>query len=72
MGSIILEELGKKHIDDKPTGCVQIVLYKDHFEVLTTEDIGIDTTYIVCATVLDYLENVADDLDKVNQIMLKY
>jgi hypothetical protein len=69
-----LEDLGKKLTDD-PDGTVKgvfsVVLYDDHFKVLTTENLGIDDVYILCATVMDYLENVADDLDKVNKIMLQ-
>lgn len=63
----------KKHTDDKDkiTGQIVINLYEDSFEVKTTENIDFFTVYAVAAGIMEYLENVAEDLDKVDKIMLQ-
>ncbi len=62
----------KKHIDpDAITGQIVINLYEDSFEVKTTENIDFFTIYAVSAGIMEYLENVAEDLDKVDKIMLQ-
>lgn len=67
-----LEKAGKKHTDpDKITGQIVINLYEDSFEVKTTENVDFLTVYAVAAGILEYLENVAEDLDKVDKIMLQ-
>ena len=69
---------GKKHTEDtadKITGQIVINLYEDSFEVKTTENVDFFTVYAVAAGIMEYLEDVArdieEDLDKVNKIMLQ-
>lgn len=69
-----MEEHGKKPTDadtDKPTARIIINLYEDSFEVKTTENVGFFTVYAVAVGIMEYLENVAEDLDKVDKIMLQ-
>ena len=67
-----MDEAGKKPTDaDKPTGQIVIKLYEDSFEVKTTENIDFFTVYAVAVGIIEYLENVAEDLDKVDKIMLQ-
>ena len=62
----------KKHTDaDAVTGQIVINLYEDSFEVKTTENIDFFTIYAVSAGIMEYLENIAEDLDKVDKIMLQ-
>ena len=62
----------KKHTDlDKITGQIVINLYEDSFEVKTTESVDFFTVYAVAAGIMEYLEDVAEDLDKVDKIMLQ-
>lgn len=64
--------MSKKHTDpNKITGQIVINLYEDSFEVKTTENVDFLTVYAVAAGILEYLENVAEDLDKVDKIMLQ-
>ena len=64
---------GKKptDADDVITGQIVINLYEDSFEVKTTENIDFFTVYAVAAGIMEYLEDVAEDLDKVDKIMLQ-
>lgn len=65
---------GKKHTEDttdKITGQIVINLYEDSFEVKTTENVDFFTVYAVAVGIIEYLENVAEDLDKVDKIMLQ-
>ena len=67
-----MDEAGKKLTDaDKPIGQIVINLYEDSFEVKTTENIDFFTVYAVAVGIIEYLENVAEDLDKVDKIMLQ-
>ncbi len=67
-----MDELGKKPTDlDKITGQIVINLYEDSFEVKTTENVDFFTVYAVAAGIMEYLEDVAEDLDKVDKIMLQ-
>lgn len=67
-----MDELGKKPTDpDKITGQIVINLYEDSFEVKTTESVDFFTVYAVAAGIMEYLEDVAEDLDKVDKIMLQ-
>ncbi len=67
-----MDELGKKPTDlDKITGQIVINLYEDSFEVKTTESVDFFTVYAVAAGIMEYLENIAEDLDKVDKIMLQ-
>lgn len=62
----------KKPTDlDKITGQIVINLYEDSFEVKTTENVDFFTVYAVAAGIMEYLENIAEDLDKVDKIMLQ-
>ena len=56
---------------DKITGQIVINLYEDSFEVKTTENVDFFTIYAVSAGIMEYLENIAEDLDKVDKIMLQ-
>ena len=64
---------GKKHTDaaDKITGQIVINLYEDSFEVKTTETVDLFTVWAVAIGIQEYLENIAEDLDKVDKIMLQ-
>lgn len=63
----------KKHTDDKDKIVGQIVvnLYEDSFEVKATDQIDFFTIYAVAVGIIEYLENVAEDLDKVDKIMIQ-
>ena len=61
---------GDKHTD-AITGQIVINLYEDSFEVKTTENVDFFTVYAVAAGIMEYLENIAEDLDKVDKIMLQ-
>ena len=62
----------KKHIDpDAITGQIVINLYEDSFEVKTTETVDLFTVWAVAIGIQEYLENIAEDLDKVGKIMLQ-
>lgn len=62
----------KKHIDpDAITGQIVINLYEDSFEVKTTETVDLFTVWAVAIGIQEYLENIAEDLDKVDKIMLQ-
>ena len=64
---------GKKHTDaaDAITGQIVINLYEDSFEVKTTETVDLFTVWAVAIGIQEYLENIAEDLDKVDKIMLQ-
>lgn len=70
-----LGKAGKKHTDDnadeKLTGQIVINLYEDSFEVKTTETVDLFTVWSVAIGIQEYLEDVAQDLDKVGKIMLQ-
>jgi len=64
----------KKHTDadaDAVTGQIVINLYEDSFEVKTTETVDLFTVWAVAIGIQEYLENIAEDLDKVDKIMLQ-
>ena len=62
----------KKHTDaDAITGQIVINLYEDSFEVKTTETVDLFTVWAVAIGIQEYLENIAEDLDKVDKIMLQ-
>lgn len=56
---------------DKITGQIVINLYEDSFEVKTTETVDLFTVWAVAIGIQEYLENIAEDLDKVDKIMLQ-
>lgn len=64
---------GKKPTDakDEIIGQIIINLYEDSFEVKCTETVDFFTIYAVSAGIMEYLENVAEDLDKVDKIMIQ-
>jgi hypothetical protein len=68
-----LGKAGKKHTDadDKVVGQILINLYDDSFEVKTTDSVDMLTVWAVALGIKEYLENIADDLDKVDKIMLQ-
>jgi len=62
----------KKPADpDKITGQIVINLYEDSFEVKTTETVDLFTVWAVAIGIQEYLENIAEDLDKVDRIRLQ-
>ena len=62
----------KKHIDpDVITGQIVVNLYEDSFEVKITETVDLFTVWAVAIGIQEYLEDVAQDLDKVGKIMLQ-
>ena len=60
----------KKHTE-AITGQIVINLYEDSFEVKTTETVDLFTVWAVAIGIQEYLENIAEDLDKVDKIMLQ-
>lgn len=63
---------GKKLTEsDEITGQIVINLYEDSFEVKTTETVDLFTVWAVAIGIQEYLENIAEDLDKVDKIMLQ-
>ncbi len=56
---------------DEITGQIVINLYEDSFEVKTTETGDLFTVWAVAIGIQEYLENIAEDLDKVDKIMLQ-
>ena len=64
---------GKKptDTDDVITGQIVINLYEDSFEVKATETVDMFTIWAVAMGIQEYLENIAEDLDKVDQIRLQ-
>lgn len=72
MGSTKLANHGKKLTEsDEITGQIVINLYEDSFEVKTTETVDLFTVWAVAIGIQEYLEDVAQDLDKVDKIMLQ-
>lgn len=63
----------KKHIDVDPeiTGQIIINLYEDSFEVKATDTVDMFTVWAVAMGIQEYLENIAEDLDKVDRIRLQ-
>ena len=56
---------------DEITGQIVINLYEDSFEVKCTEQVDLYTVWAVAIGIQEYLENIAEDLDKVDKIMLQ-
>ena len=56
---------------DEITGQIVINLYEDSFEVKTTETVDLFTIWAVAIGLQEYLENIAEDLDKVDRIRLQ-
>jgi hypothetical protein len=46
-------------------------LYTDSFEVNITDNVDMMTIWAVAAGIQEYLENVAEDLDKIDKIRLQ-
>ena len=63
--------MSKNIENDKITGQIVINLYEDSFEVKTTETVDLFTVWAVAIGIQEYLEDVAQDLDKVDKIMLQ-
>lgn len=57
--------------DDPIVGQILINLYDDSFEVKTTDSVDMLTVWAVALGIKEYLENIAEDLDKVDKIMLQ-
>lgn len=63
---------GKKLTDGKDiTGQIVINLYEDSFEVKCSDQVDLFTVWAVALGIQEYLENIAEDLDKVGRIMLQ-
>jgi hypothetical protein len=60
-----------KKNDNNITGQIVINLYEDSFEVKCTDKVDFFTVYAVAVGIMEYLESVAEDLDKVDKIMLQ-
>ena len=63
--------MSKSIKNDEITGQIVVNLYEDSFEVKTSEKVDLFTVYAVAAGILEYLENIATDLDRVDKIMLQ-
>ena len=70
-----MEKAGKKptdaNADDPIVGQILINLYSDSFEVKTTDSVDMLTVWAVALGIKEYLENIVEDLDKVDKIMLQ-
>ena len=69
-----MAKAGKKLTDDKDdkiTGTILINLYDDSFEVSCTDQVDLYTVWAVAIGIQEYLENIAEDLDKVDRIRLQ-
>jgi hypothetical protein len=66
-----LAKHGKKHTDNDVVGQIIINLYTDSFEVNITDNVDMMTIWAVAAGIQEYLENVAEDLDKIDKIRLQ-
>jgi hypothetical protein len=65
-----LEEAGKK-LTDGIVGQIVINLFEDSFEVKVTDQVDFLAIYAVALGIIEYLEKVGEDLDKVEKIMLQ-
>lgn len=65
-----LDELGKKPTD-AIIGQILINLYEDSFEVKVTDTVDFLDIYTVALGIIEYLQKVGEDLDKVEKIMLQ-
>ena len=63
--------MSKNTENDKITGQIVVNLYEDSFEVKTTETVDLFTVWAVAIGIQEYLENIAEDLDKVDKIMIQ-
>lgn len=63
--------MSKNTKKDEITGQIVINLYEDSFEVKATETVDMFTIWAVAMGIQEYLENIAEDLDKVDQIRLQ-
>jgi hypothetical protein len=70
-----LEEAGKKltnaTADNTIVGQIVINLFEDSFEVKVTDQVDFLAIYAVALGIIEYLEKVGEDLDKVEKIMLQ-
>jgi hypothetical protein len=70
-----LEEAGKKltnaTADNTIVGQIVINLFEDSFEVKVTDKVDFLAIYAVALGIIEYLEKVGEDLDKVEKIMLQ-
>ena len=69
-----MEEAGKKHTDaatNEIVGQIVINLFEDSFEVKVTDKVDYLAIYSVALGIIEYLEKVGEDLDKVEKIMLQ-
>jgi hypothetical protein len=62
-------------MDKKPTnplvGQIVINLFEDSFEVKVTDQVDFLAIYAVALGIIEYLEKVGEDLDKVEKIMIQ-
>ena len=65
-----MEEAGKKHTNPL-VGQIVINLFEDSFEVKVTDQVDFLAIYAVALGIIEYLEKVGEDLDKVEKIMLQ-
>ena len=69
-----MEEAGKKPTNaatDPIVGQIVINLFEDSFEVKVTDQVDFLAIYAVALGIIEYLEKVGEDLDKVEKIMLQ-
>ena len=65
-----MEEAGKKPTNPL-VGQIVINLFEDSFEVKVTDQVDFLAIYAVALGIIEYLEKVGEDLDKVEKIMLQ-
>ena len=69
-----MEEAGKKPTNaaaDPLVGQIVINLFEDSFEVKVTDKVDLLAIYAVGLAIIEYLEKVGADLDKIEKIMLQ-
>jgi hypothetical protein len=61
-----------KNTENNPlVGQIVINLFEDSFEVKVTDQVDFLAIYAVALGIIEYLEKVGEDLDKVEKIMLQ-
>lgn len=63
--------MSKNTKKDEIIGQIIINLYEDTFEVLLSDNVDLFTVYATAAGIMEYLEEVSEDLERVEKIRLQ-
>ena len=66
-----MDVIGKKHTKDKEMGQVVITVYEDSFDVAASQSIDVSELYLIVVGIKDYLDELAESLDKPANMMLQ-